>query len=169
MFDPETKYAALDERVSNMGRQIVALDHSTSNGFTLVNTKLDNLVRDLAAGQKTQWPSIWAAMGVCVGVLGLIGGMAYAPIQQGMSEIKTMDTEYRREVTAAIADLRKTSISRDEMDWRAARSVEDRDRFARELAYLREQVVPRHEYEARLHDIQGQIDRLEMPRTAPTK
>lgn len=168
MFDPEARYAALDERVLNLGRQFNALEHSTREGFGAINSRLDVMSRDMSAGQKTQWPLIWAAMGVCMTILTTLGALVYIPIRTDAAETKASLVDLRKDMQATISDVTTNTVSRQEMDQRAARGLEDRTRTDAAVAFLRDSSVPRPEYDERWRgadqrfaDLQRQLDALD--------
>lgn len=160
-LEPEAKIAALDVQVFNLGRQFTALETSTSAGFMAVTNRLDKLSQDINSGQKTPWPTIWAAMGVGVVILGSLGTVIYAPISSGLADAKASISDLRKDTAQSLTNLVAGTVSRQEMDWRTDRGAEDRKRTESALAVT----VPRPEYDERWRgadqrfvDLQRQMD-----------
>jgi len=63
------------------------------------------------------------------------------------------------EITKSIQALATNTLSRQEMDWRAQRGVEDRNRIETAIADIRSSLVPRPEFEAYKVDVQRRLDR----------
>lgn len=155
-FDAQARYAALDERVTNLRTSFVNLEGEMRSGFAGLNSHLTSLSNELRTSQKTQWPVIWAAAGVVFSVLVGIGGALYLPVLNNLSEQK-----------GEIKELRSGFVPRDEIDWRATRAAEDRARLETNLTDIRSQMTPRSErdsimrgIEQRFSDIQRQLDQL---------
>lgn len=171
MFDAETKFAAMDERVSNLGRQVITLEHSTREGFAAIGARMETqsrettaalsaIQREITSGSKTPWPVIWSAMGVCVGILGLIGALVYTPIRDDATELKAAIIDIRKAVDAQFSAVTANVVARQEIDWRASRAAEDRARTEQTLKTITDQMMPRLELDARLVDHQRQIDQI---------
>lgn len=156
-FDPQARYAALDERVTNLRTSFVNLEGEMRSGFAGLNSHLTSLSNELRSSEKTPWPVIWAAAGVAFSVLMGIGGALYLPVSNNLSEIK-----------ADMKDLRSGTVPREELEARAARGAEDRARMERAIADIRADLTPKSEREVilkaidqRFADVQRQLDRLE--------
>lgn len=162
-FDPLSSWARLSERVENQGKDIVDLRSNMNSGFQGVNTAINALSNELRSNSRTPWPVIWSAIGVSFAILGYVGSQALSPIKEAVSITQS--------------DLRLISermITRQEMDWRAARGVEDRQRIETAISAIRSDLVPRGEHaqetaadSQRFADFQRQIDDLKRLRTAP--
>jgi hypothetical protein len=72
---------------------VITLDHKIETGMSAIAAKLDER-------WKTPWGAIFAGMGVLITFLGMIGAMAYLPIQ---SELVSMKDRQQRE-TAVLHD-----------------------------------------------------------------
>ena len=156
-FDAQARYAALDERVTNLRTSFVHLEGEMRSGFAGLNSHLTSLSNELRSSEKTPWPVIWAAAGVAFSVLMGIGGALYLPVLGNLSEIK-----------ADMKDLRSGTVPREELEARAARGAEDRARMERAIADIRADLTPKSEREVilkaidqRFADVQRQLDRLE--------
>ena len=166
-LDAESKYAALDDRVLGVVRHVRGLEHTMRENFGALAVRLDRLSTEMSAGQKTQWPVVWAAMGVCVSILGLIGGILYYPIRSELAETKATIVEVRKDLADRFDKMSTGFVSRQEIDWRATRAGGDRDRAGKVIATIRDAQVPRAEYEERWRgadqrnvDMQRQIDQV---------
>jgi hypothetical protein len=136
--DPTAHYARLWERVENQGRDIVDLRSNMNTGFRNIESSIHTLSNELRGSTKTQWPVIWSAIGVCFVVLGAVGNQALSPIKDNLVETR-----------AAVARLAETSITRQEMDQRAQRGLEDRTRTDTAITELRAAAVTRNEWTER--------------------
>jgi hypothetical protein len=166
-FDPMAQYARLSERVENQGKDIVDLRSNMNTGFQSVNASLSTLSHELRSNSKTQWPVIWAAIGVSFSVLGVVGAMAYFPIREGQVEVKTDIRAVSTETKGAIATLADRIVTQKEMEWRTARGTEDRARMEAGIKEVREAQVPRAELDRvfasfvqQFADHQRQIDEV---------
>lgn len=139
-FDPIAQWARLSERVENQGKDIVDLRSNMNTGFSNVQAALTSLTNELRGSTKTQWPVIWSAVGVCFTVIAAIGGLAYLPITTSMTRLdQTLST------------LSEKMVTRQELDWRAARGTEDRDRTEGAISEIRSNAVSRAEWTERNH------------------
>jgi hypothetical protein len=144
--------AQMGERVTNLGRRVTDIEGEMRAGFRQIESSISALTTTLAERAKPQWQAIGVALTFCA----LLGGLAYMPIREATSDLK-----------AAVKDLAATSISRQEMDWRAARSQEDRGRTDASIADLRTNTVGRAEWTERnrardqeVTDLNRRVDEL---------
>lgn len=144
--------AQLGERVTNLGRRQTDLEAEMRTGFRQIEQSLTNLSANLAERNKPQWQ----ALGVALTFAAILGGLAYMPIREATTDVKT-----------DISALEASTVSRQEMDWRSQRGAEDRTRAESAIAELRSEQVPRKEhdrvwtsYDLQLADKQRQIDEL---------
>ena len=137
-FDPIAQYARLSERVENQGKDIIDLRSNMNTGFQNLQAALASLTNELRGSTKTQWPVIWSAIGVCFVVITAIGGLAYAPITTGMGRLDQ-----------TLTSLTDKMVTRQEMEWRQARAMEDRLRTEGAIAELRSGAVTRNEWQER--------------------
>jgi len=126
--------AQMGERVTNLGRRVTDIEGEMRAGFRQIESSISALTSTLAERAKPQWQAIGVALTFCA----LLGGLAYMPIREATSDLKT-----------AVKDLASTTVSRQEMDWRAARGVEDRDRTTQAINDLRTGTVARAEWTER--------------------
>lgn len=164
-FDPMAQYARLSERVENQGKDIVDLRSNMNTGFQTVNASISQLSNELRGNSKTQWPVIWAAIGVSFTVLGGVGAMAYYPVREAQSETKTDIRSLASDTKASLAVITDKMVTQKEMEWRTARSAEDRARTDAAVKEIRDAQVPRAEldrvfqnYDQRFVDQQRQLD-----------
>lgn len=155
-FDPIASYARLSERVEGQGRDIVDLRSNVNTGFRNVEGSIKALSDQLAAGGRTQWPVIWAAIGVSFTVLSGLGFMAYQPVLKEQTRLED-----------ALVRMADTSVSQKELEWRTARGVEDRTRTEKSISEIRADLVGRGEheqkwsaYDQRSADLQRQLDEV---------
>ncbi|WP_416066125.1 hypothetical protein ACK9YZ_07160 [Rhizobium sp. ZK1] len=155
--------AQLGERVTNLGRRQTDLEAEMRAGFKGIDaavTALANETRasiaalstNLAERNKPQWQ----ALGVALTFAAMLGGLAYLPIREATSDLKQ-----------SVGILADKMVTRQEMEWRAARGTEDRARTDANVKELRDAQVPRAEldrvfgsYDQRFVDQQRQIDEV---------
>lgn len=144
--------AQMGERVTNLGRRVSDIEGEMRSGFRQIETSIAQLSSTLAERAKPQWQAIGVALTFAV----VIGGMAYWPIREATSDLK-----------ASVATVIANMVPRQEMDWRQARSQEDRLRMETNIATVRGDQVPRAEldrvwqnYDQRLIDHQRQLDEV---------
>lgn len=155
-FDPVASYARLSERVEGQGRDIADLRSNMNTGFRNVEGSLKHLADTVAGGTKTQWPVIWSAIGVSFAIIVAIGGLAYAPVNRAIDRVET-----------TVGTLSDKIVTRQEMDWRQARSQEDRSRTDTAIVELRNSSVTRNEWSERnrardqeIADVSRRVDEI---------
>ena len=149
-FDPLASYARLSERVENQGKDIVDLRSNMNTGFQTINTSIAQLSNELRNNSKTKWPVIWSAAGVCSAMLIAAGTFVYGTLSNGQARLDN-----------AFLSLSEKTISRDEMDYRQSRGVEDRQRLEKTVEGIRTDMVPRAEMERQWEGVNHRLDRLE--------
>lgn len=155
--------AQLGERVTNLGRRQTDLENEMRSGFRQIEqsiagianetrTAIANLSQNLAERNRPQWQAIGVALTFAV----VIGGMAYWPIREATGRLE-----------AAVDRMGERMITRQEMEWRQARSQEDRLRMEGSIVDLRSNLIPRAEltrtfenFDHRFSDHQRQIDEV---------
>ncbi len=155
--------AQLGERVTNLGRRQSDLESEMRTGFRQMETaftafsnetrtSIASLSTNIAERNRPQWQ----ALSVMLAFAAILGGLAYMPIREATTDLK-----------GAVAALAATTVTRQELEWRTARSMEDRSRSDANLRDLRDDLVPRAEharvwqsYDQRLSDQQRQVDEL---------
>lgn len=148
-FDPMTSWARLSERVENQGKDIHDLRSNMNTGFQTVNANLSSLANEFRATSKTQWPVIWSAAGVCSALLVAAGTFFYGTLTKQMDRTESN-----------IAVLSDRMVTRQEMDWRQARSQEDRTRTETAITDLRAASVTRNEWQERNRARDGEVQDL---------
>lgn len=142
--------AQLGERVTNLGRRQTDLEAEMRTGFRQIEQSISALSSTLSDRAKPQWQ----ALSVMLAFAAILGGLAYMPIREATSDLKI-----------AVTALAANTVTRQEMDWRAGRGAEDRDRTEAAIKEIRAGMVYRNEWTernlARDHEvanIQRQID-----------
>lgn len=155
--------AALGERVSNITRRQTDLENEMRAGFRSIESHVDRVATDTRAAIASLTQNLsernkpqWQAIGVALTFAVVIGGMAYWPIREATVRLET-----------ASARLEERMVTRQEMDWRQARSAEDRSRMEGNIVDIRDGLVPRREHERvwanfdqRFLDQQRQLDEV---------
>ncbi|XAZ24034.1 hypothetical protein LVY75_12465 [Sinorhizobium sp. B11] len=133
--------AQLGERVTNLGRRQTDLETEVRSGFKNIDTAVTSLANEtrasiaalstnLAERNKPQWQ----ALGVALTFAAMLGGLAYLPIREATSDLK-----------ASVNILADKMVTQQELEWRTARSAEDRARTDAAVKDLRDAQVPREE------------------------
>lgn len=165
LYREERERAEIRERVANQSQRIGNIENEMRTGFTSINAALAALANEFRAGGKTQWPVIWSALGVSFAILTFIGLQALNPIKElGLRN----DQNITRLVEVIAAQGQKNNeiyITRNELDQRAARTSEDRERISEDINSMREKLLPRAEWSERnasrdheIASLQKQID-----------
>ncbi|MDI6026701.1 hypothetical protein QBK99_10915 [Corticibacterium sp. UT-5YL-CI-8] len=151
--------AQLGERVTNLNRRQTDLENEMRVGFRQIESSFASFTNETRASIQALSATIaeknkpqWQALSVMLAAVVAIGGLAYMPIREATTDLKT-----------SVAN----TITRQEMDWRQARGAEDRSRADRDLTDLRSQMVPREEldrvflsYDDQMREKQRQLDEL---------
>lgn len=121
-----------------------------------INSKMDERFNALSASLAERAKPQWQALSVMLAFAAILGGLAYMPIREATSDLKS-----------AVANLSATTVSRQEMDWRSQRGAEDRTRTDTAVADLRSNTVTRAEwtersqaYALQVQDINRRVDEL---------
>ncbi|MBY5821500.1 hypothetical protein [Rhizobium leguminosarum] len=148
--------AQLGERVTNLGRRQSDLESEMRSGFkqmesavsslgTEMRTSVASLSTNIAERNRPQWQ----AMGVMLAFCGMLGGLAYWPINAATTDLKT-----------AVLSISENMVTQKEMEWRSQRGAEDRKRSDDALTDLRTMSVTRNEWSERNHARDGEIAEL---------
>ncbi len=153
--------AQLGERVTNLGRRQTDLENEMRSGFRQIEqsfasftnetrSSINTLASTLAERNKPQWQ----ALGVMLAFATALGGLAYWPILEATKDLK-----------ASVTIIADKMVTQKELEWRSARSAEDRARLEGGISDLRSAQVPRAElervwqsFDQRFNDHQRQLD-----------
>jgi hypothetical protein len=132
--------------------QIGAVNASVSAIQSKMDERFNALTSSLAERNRPQYQ----ALGFALSVILAVGALAYWPIRESTNDLKANDVETARiiqslatETNKTIQNLAANTVSRQEMDWRAARGIEDRDRTTQAITDLRVNAVARSEWSER--------------------
>ncbi|GJD92948.1 hypothetical protein [Methylobacterium iners] len=121
----------VDSRLSTLETRVEGLAGSMKTVADAVNGIRDKLDQ---RGQ-TPWGVIWSAVGVGMTVLTMVGGLAYWPINTGISELKHGIVALQERSDKRLEGLATTQVTRaeHEVHWRMQERLYDfqRDRIAR--------------------------------------
>jgi len=155
--------AQLGERVTNLGRRQSDLESEMRSGFKQMESAVSSLANEtrnsiaalstnIAERNKPQWQALGVALTFCT----ILGGLAYWPINSATTDLK-----------AAVLTVSEKMVTQKEMEWRTARSAEDRARSEASIKEVRDAQVPREEldrvwasYDQRFQDLQRQTDEV---------
>lgn len=171
-FDPEARYAALDERVANLGSRQSTLETTTSRGFAQVEQSiaslsnetrnaLTSLSNEFRSNQKPQWQAIGVALTFAV----VLGGLVYWPIRENQADMK----QQLRDLSGSALSVEGFKDFKATYDSNRLVSRQDNDTklasIQANIATVTLQTVPRGEHERiwqadqyRFTDLQRQID-----------
>lgn len=183
MNDPQ--YAALNQKVFGLEATFGQRFSGIESSINTLATQLSNLGTKLDTRSQTPWGVIWAAAGVCVGILIAIGGLVYTPVAreqervsgriERLADIAASDKDLDK-VVGAVAGLSASTVSKADLDARFATGNARRDDWQRsaekatdenraDIVRLRSDVVPRSENaehwlstDHQVADLQRQID-----------
>ena len=155
--------AAMNERVTNLGRRQSDLETEVRSGFKQIDGAMLSLAEEMRRGiaglttnmaerNRVQWPAIGVAVTFCA----VLGGVLAYPVNSAIARLDN-----------TLGGIAEKMVTRQEMDWRSARGVEDRTRVESTVAQIRTDQVPRAElervwdgYNQRFIDQQRQIDAM---------
>lgn len=173
-FDPEAKYAALDERVANQGLRLTQIEQTMMSGFRQVEQTLGNLGAELRGGQKPQWQAISVAATVTIAFMGLVGTLAYMPVTSGLRDVRedvranakdSLSVDAFKEFKATYENNRL--LNRTDVDAKVLRLDTDLSKLEGQVREAAAAVVPRGEHQERWRSqdaavaaVQRQLDDL---------
>lgn len=169
-YAPTDSIAALSERITNLNRRQTDSEAETRTAFRSMENIIDKLASEMRSGLANLSTNLaernkpqWQALGVALTFAAILGGMAYWPIRESTNDLKASDVETARiiqslasETNKSIQALASSTVSRQEMDWRAQRGAEDRVRMEAAIADLRGGTVTRSEWMERSRAIDQQ-------------
>jgi len=142
----DERFAALDERVTNLRTSFQHLERSTAEGFGRIDAKLGEMAASFAAGQKTPWATVIPSMAFVFSVLITIGWLVYTPVQSTQSRLETSLLKLADVVAGAIESGPEKYVPRREIDTSRARAAEDRANVEKDINDLRTEKLPRNEW-----------------------
>lgn len=144
-FDPAASWGRLSERVEHQGRDLIDLRSNMNTGFQNLQHTLSGLANEFRGSSRTQWPIIWSAIGVCFTMFAAVGTLAYWPVLDNQDRLEAA----LMRLSDTVGVVSEKSLSRDEANWRGARTAEDRARTEAALTDLRNSTVTRLEWSER--------------------
>lgn len=160
-YDPESRIAALGERVDNQGQRLVQIEGAMNRGFAAVENSITSLSTEFRSGSKPQWQALSLMATVIIFVLGAGGTLVYMPITAAISDLKQEQRNDRRDAVSVEA----FQNFRQQYDGNRTAYRVDVDNSFRKVEERLKDVVPRGEHdrewrntEQRFTDIQRQID-----------
>lgn len=142
----DERFAALDERVTNLRSSFQSLEHSTAAGFGRLDAKLNEMSAAIATGQQTPWAKIWPGVSIGVIVIGMIVAMLYWPIRGDQSRLEGSVGKVADALANAIKEGPDTYVPRREIETARVRAAEDRVNTLASITDLREAALPRNEW-----------------------
>ncbi|WP_309085980.1 hypothetical protein [Chelativorans sp.] len=137
------------------------IEQSFASFTNETRASINALSATIAERSKPQWQAIGVALTFAV----IIGGMAYWPIREATTDLKTDVSTLSAETRRAFDMAAERFVTREELDWRAARSAEDRSRTDTAIEDLRTTMLPRNGWSERnlnrdheIANLQRQID-----------
>ncbi len=153
--------ARVSERVENQGREIGDIRSNMNTGFANTNANFQALSNELRAQtaalnstiaerNKTPWAILITGAGLLLATMGGLGTLTIAPMVNNIAA-----------VTTELKDMKDKVMTRSELDYRAGRSLEDRNRMQADIAAALPMKVWEERNHARDQEIMGlqkQID-----------
>lgn len=144
-------YARVSERVENQGREIHEIRSNMNTGFMNIQASVASLANDtrqqissltntMSERNKTPWGVLISAGLFILAVVGGLGTMAIKPI---------MDNQV--DTALDIRDIKSSTMTRAEIEWRGLRSQEDRARVEKNMDQMNDKMLPRIVWEERNH------------------
>lgn len=140
------KFAALDERVTNLRSSFQNLEHQTTAGFGRIDSKLGEMSAAFSAAQRTPWGTIATFAGVLFSVLVGIGWLVYQPVQVEQVKLEASLVKVNDTLTEAIKEGPETYVPRREIETARQRAAEDRINTLASITDLRTAALPRNEW-----------------------
>jgi hypothetical protein len=109
--------AQLGERVANPRLRQTDLETEMRTRFRTIEQSTASLTTSLSARNKPQWQAIGVALTFAI----IIGGMAYWTIRESTTDLKPTIAKLAAETYQSIRMLADKAVTRQQMDWRAAR------------------------------------------------
>lgn len=163
-FDAEARYAQLEERVQNQGRDLARSQAEVQRAFADIREAVASLgaeLRNNAVEFKNSQRPQWAAVGVALSFAAMVGALAYWPVREAQADLKSQFGELRREALSvdAFKDYKATTEN-----FRLVARQDYEARFARidaEIRAFNAAIVPRGEHEGHWRTIATQITDLQ--------
>lgn len=156
--DREARYniGALEQRV-----------YGLEQGVQGLSTQITGISQQIAAGSKTNWSVIIGFGGISISLVIAIGGMAYWPIRETQSDLKSAMAKLADAQASLSERVTREFVTVRELDTRAERTKTDLSRLREDVQVIDRELVPRNEHTERWRSnerefvaIQRQIDDL---------
>lgn len=155
IHDAAMRIGILSQRTTNLETLVQSINHSIGAMSSKVDERFNALAANMAERSRPQWQ----ALGVMLTVLIVLGGLVYWPIRETTNDLKNSVLTLAQETNRSFELLGAKMVTREELDWRAARGTEDRERINAAVIDVRSTMVPRNEWmernASRDHDIQN--------------
>ena len=166
-LDLDVRYAALSERVQSTVQTFTSFRAEVQTSLSNISASIASLAQEVRSNQRTPWATIIGMITIGLSIVGMVGWLAYWPVQNAVVDLKNYDTH----VAEIINALPSRFLSLDEFDRRLARASEDRQRVEAVLASLPTTYVPRNEINVMMKmfdDLHDRVERLERTRVSHT-
>lgn len=140
------------------------LRHDFGLAFDRLNSKIDAQSATMSERGRTNWLPIFSGAAVIITVLSLFGNQALKPVTEGQSKLEAGLSKLTDSMLLMKDYNATTFVTRTDLDARAERGREDRDRVTREIAEVRADVkgiVSRAEHQERWRAIDNQFADLQ--------
>jgi uncharacterized phage infection (PIP) family protein YhgE len=143
----------------DMNQQIGNVHTAISSITSKMDERFTTMAATMAERNKTQWPVIWSAIGVSFAVLAYFMTQNLQPLKDNQTRFDQSLVDLSNTTNSSFQAIIEKMVSRQEMDWRAARGSEDRARTDKAVDDLRAVMLPRAEWAernlSRDHDIEN--------------
>ncbi len=130
----------LESTVKDLSSDIAAVDAKFSTQLANVSNNLSTQIAGLGAKfddrSRPQWMLLVAIAGILMTFMTVIGGLAYAPIRSTSDRVEL-----------EVARLRETTITKEEVNTRSARSQKEYDRLYNDQVKMESLIVSRPEHQ----------------------
>lgn len=140
--DLHSRVGVQSQRIANIEVQFADFRRELGSFVAKMDERFNSMSTAMAERSRPQWQAIGVALTFAV----VIGGMAYWPIRESTTDLKATVAALAAETNQSIRLMAERAVTREELDWRAARSGEDRTRTENALAELRDNSVTRNEW-----------------------
>ena len=141
--------------------------YGLEQGVATLSSQLTGISQQLTAGGKTNWGVLVSTAGFCLVFAGTIGGLAYAPIRENQTDLKTSMAKLAEAQANLSERVTREFVTVRELDTRAERTKTDLSRVREDVQAIDRELVPRAEHTERWRSnerefvgIQRQIDDL---------
>ena len=99
--------AAIDQRVAGLEQSFALLREIQQQYQTSITAQIASIVQQIAEKGRTQWQTVFSGLGVLIIIMGTLGSLRLAPVENGLTRNTSDITELRSEVVPRGEHLEK--------------------------------------------------------------